>query len=109
MSNAYVGLADTIAMGFRALAAICKFVFYVLVISGVCFGLYLVHERLGVDDPLTIQKGVDICLSHGYKGGNVSVGKPLQDASVWERSSVACYGGEEGVRAFFEFDSVKAD
>ncbi|MBI6883273.1 hypothetical protein [Pseudomonas putida] len=109
MSNAYVGLADTIVMGFRAVAALCKFVFYTFLIVGTGFGIYLVHERLSVDDPLTTQRGVELCLSHGYKGGDVSVGKPLQDASVWERSSVACYGGEEGVRAFFEFDSVKAE
>lgn len=60
-----------------------------------------------IDEMATYRKGVGLCLAQGYPGGDVSLGEPLRPGVQFERSSVACYGGKEGVRAYFEFDTLK--
>lgn len=103
MSNPYVSLAQGVGDAFGCLWAFLKLIFVLMMIAGACIGLYQAYQLLGIDDRLTYERGVDLCLSHGYPGGEVTVGSGVKPGNWYDRSSVRCYGGEGDVQVFFDF------
>lgn len=87
--------------------AFLKLIFICLMFAGACIGVYQVYQWIGIDDTKTYERGVDLCMSHGYPGGEVTVGSGVKPGGWYDRSSVRCYGEKEGVQVFFEFDTSK--
>lgn len=103
MSNPYVSLAQGVGEAFGCLWALLKIIFVCLMVAGAYIGFLHAYEWFGIDDTLTRERGVDLCLSHGYSGGEVTVGSGVKSGSWFDRSSVRCYGEKEGVQVFFDY------
>lgn len=106
MSNPYVSLAQGVGGAFGCLWGSLKLSLVLMLIAGACHGLYQAYQWHGVDEKNTYERGVDLCLSHGYPGGEVTVGSPVKPGSGYDRSSVSCYGEKEGVQVFFDYATV---
>lgn len=107
ITSPYVSVIEGIGGLFRIIRVVGKVIAYSVMATAAYLAGSQFSESSKIDDLATHRKGVDLCMAQGYPGGEVLVAEPLNPASASERSSVACYGGRDGVRAYFEFDTLK--
>jgi hypothetical protein len=103
-NSGYEGLSDAVG---GCLKIVIFAIIAPLVVWAIGSGIYGAVQSYRTSDGSTIQRGSEICSSHGLVAGETHIGvSVIPGEASHGRSFVECKTSEEGVRVFFEFDTV---